>query len=52
MADIKVVIATDPAKDRLRAVKTKLKAAGGSNKLTQKEIEDTLKDILDRLEID
>lgn len=52
MADIPVVVAKDPVKERLRAIKAKLNSPGvAGKKLTPQEIEDTLADILKHLEI-
>ena len=50
MADKIVVIIKDPVKERLNAVKDKLKAKqAGKDTLTQREIEDALEDILNYL---
>ena len=53
MADKAVAIAVDPVKQRLRAVKVKFAGKeAGKNTLTQKELEDTLEDILSLLKVD
>lgn len=50
--DKPVVIAQDPVKERLKAIKVKLNGAGTpGKKLSNQEIEDTLADILNHLEI-
>ncbi len=50
MADKIVAVAKDPVKERLRAVKDKLRAKQpGKDTLTQREIEDALEDILNHL---
>lgn len=44
-----VSIPKDPKKDRLRLKLSKLKSQGIGNKLTQKEIEESIEDILEIL---
>lgn len=52
MADKVVYIAKDPVKERLKPLKAKLKAQGAGAKLTQKEIEQVLLDIMEMLRIE
>ena len=49
MADKIVVVAKDPVKERLKMAKAKVKTMGAGTKLTQQEIEEVLKDILDHM---
>lgn len=47
-----VVIVKDPVKERLKAVKAKLKTQGQGPKLTQKEMEEALLDLMEKAGIE
>lgn len=46
-----IPIPKDPKKERLKLKLSKLKSQGSGNKLTQKELEESIEDILDLLGI-
>lgn len=52
MSHKEIVIAKDPVKERLKGLKAKLKTQGQGAKLTQKEMEATLLDLLEKIGVE